>query len=76
MKERVKPPSGERSQRWVRIKRRAGWPIAAFGAALFLYGQIGSRTGIRWIPFDPHHVYSQVVGFLLAIVGLSWSWRD
>ncbi len=37
---------------------------------MFLAGNIGARTGIVILPFDPHHVIAQFGGALLAIVGL------
>lgn len=57
------------------IRRRVGWPLAVAGAVLFILGQVGSRTGIVFLPFDRHHVISQVGGFFLAIRGLTWAWR-
>ncbi|MGH2829435.1 MAG: hypothetical protein ACRDJM_03020 [Actinomycetota bacterium] len=56
-------------------RQRVGWPLAAIGAALFIVGQVGSRTGLISLPFDRHHVISQVGGFFLAIRGLIWAWR-
>lgn len=56
-------------------RHRVGWPIAGFGIALFLFGQVGSRTGLVSLPFDRHHFISQVGGFFLAVRGLTWSWR-
>jgi hypothetical protein len=56
-------------------RQRVGWPLAAIGAALFILGQVGSRTGFVSLPFDRHHVISQVGGFFLAIRGLTWAWR-
>jgi hypothetical protein len=37
---------------------------------LFLAGNIGARTGLTILPFDPHHVIAQFGGALAAIVGL------
>jgi len=49
-------------------RNQIGWPLAIFGAVLFIGGNIGARTGITLLPFDPHHVYAQ---FGRAVVG--WS---
>lgn len=45
------------------------------GAALFIGGQVGARTGFVVLPFDRHHLIAQVGGFFLAIRGLIWAWR-
>ncbi|MGH2726900.1 MAG: hypothetical protein ACRDKS_07965 [Actinomycetota bacterium] len=57
------------------FRRRMGWTLAIIGGALFLIGQIGSRTGALSLPFDRHHLISQVGGFFLLIRGLTWGWR-
>lgn len=57
------------------FQRRAGWTLAIIGGALFIVGQIGSRTGAVSLPFDRHHLISQVGGFFLLIRGLTWAWR-
>ena len=44
------------------------------GALLVIAGQVGARTGWITIPFDPHHIISQIVGFALLILGLT-RWR-
>ena len=49
--------------------------MAIGGAGLFVAGQIGSFAGVRILPFDQHHVFSQIAGFLLAVTGLSWVLR-
>jgi hypothetical protein len=38
-----------------------------------LLGNIGARTGIVFLPFDPHHVIGQFGGAILGIVGLIWA---
>ena len=55
------------------LRRRLGWPLCAIGGVLFLLGNIGARTGIVFLPFDPHHVIAQFGGGLLAIIGLIWA---
>ena len=45
----------------------------AVGALLFLYGYLGAATGLVSLPFDRHHVVSQIVGLVLVVVGLSWA---
>jgi len=67
---RPEPPSvGERRS----LRRRFGWPLCAIGGVLFLLGTIGARTGIVFLPFDPHHVIAQFGGALLLIIGLLWA---
>lgn len=44
------------------------------GVLLFLLGQIGGRTGWITLPFDPHHVLTQLGGGALLLYGLS-RWR-
>ena len=48
-----------------------GWSMVAIGLVLFLIGNIGARTGLVALPLDPHHVYSQLGGGLMAIIGLT-----
>ena len=55
------------------LRQRLGWPLCATGGILFLLGNIGARTGIVFLPFDPHHVIAQFGGGLLLIVGLLWA---
>jgi uncharacterized membrane protein YfcA len=43
------------------------------GLVLFLVGNIGARTGLVILRFDPPHVYTQLGGAVLAIVGLSFA---
>lgn len=71
------PDAEDRARRARRddVKRRLGWAMVILGVALFLMGQIGARTGFVLLPFDQHHVLSQVAGFFLAIQGLIWGWR-
>ena len=40
---------------------------------MFLVGNIGARTGITLLPFDPHHVIAQFGGAGVALVGLIWA---
>jgi hypothetical protein len=54
-------------------RKRLGWPLVALGAATFLVGNIGARTGITLLPFDPHHVFAQFGGAVVAVVGLIWA---
>lgn len=54
-------------------RRRLGWPLCAVGGGLFLLGNIGARTGVVSIPFDPHHAIAQFGGALLGILGLIWA---
>jgi len=45
----------------------------AIGGILFLLGNIGARTGIVFLSFDPHHVTAHFGGALLLIIGLLWA---
>lgn len=47
------------------------WTAVPAGLALFLIGQIGARTGIVALPFDPHHFFTQIVGGVLFFYGLT-----
>lgn len=62
--------STPRSEPGLRGGNRLGWPLVAIGAAMFLVGNIGARTGITLLPFDPHHVFARSGGTLVAVVGL------
>ena len=53
-----------RGNRWVTL------PLLIGGIVLFLMGNIGARTGIVLLPFDPHHVIAQFGGAALVVVGL------
>jgi len=44
--------------------------MAIIGLILFLTGNIGARTGIAILPFDPHHVFGQVGGAIVGIAGI------
>lgn len=68
---RVPPAAPKRSAGlW---RKRLGWPLVVMGAVLFVLGNIGARTGIVFLPFDPHHVFEQFGGAVVAIVGLIWA---
>jgi DNA-binding CsgD family transcriptional regulator len=50
--------------------------LVPLGMFLFTLGFIGSGTGITLLPSDPHHIGTQVVGLLVAVIGLThWKWR-
>jgi hypothetical protein len=38
-----------------------------------LLGNIGARKGIVFLSFDRHHVFEQIGGALLGILGLVWA---
>ena len=66
---RPTPPQPVRSRRiW---RKRIGWTLAIVGGILFLAGNIGARTGIVILPFDPHHVYTQFGGAAVGMIGIS-----
>jgi hypothetical protein len=59
-----------RRKRRIRENRWVALPLLIAGAVLFLMGNIGARTGIHFVPFDPHHVIEQLGGAGLFFVGL------
>ena len=67
--------SSPRHKRW-RWRRRVGWPLVAVGVLLFAYGDIGATTGLVSLPFDRHHVASEITGLVLVLRGLIWALSD
>lgn len=51
-----------------------GWITAISGVLLFVFGYVASGAGIE-IPFDEHHILTQVAGLSLAVLGLAWATR-
>ena len=51
-------------------RKRVGWILIVVGAIAFLGGNIGARTGLTFLPFDPHHVYAQLGGAVAVVSGL------
>ncbi|WP_327432905.1 hypothetical protein [Streptomyces sp. NBC_01236] len=45
--------------------------LVPLGLFLFALGFIGASTGLTVVPFDPHHIGTQVAGLVLAAVGLT-----
>jgi hypothetical protein len=45
-------------------------PMIIVGSVLFVMGNIGARSGTVILPFDPHHIYEQYGGAVLAFTGL------
>jgi len=68
----VAPPQKRARAPW---RKRLGWPLVAVGAVMFLLGNIGARTSLTFLPFDPHHVFAQFGGAVVLIVGLIWATR-
>jgi len=60
--------SRHKRRRW---RCRVGWPLIAVGVLLFAYGYIGATTGLASLPFDRHHVGSEITGVVLR--GLIWA---
>lgn len=69
-------PQEETVRRRRAWRKQIGWPLAIVGAVLFIGGNIGARTGITFLPFDPHHVYAQFGGAVVGMVGLMWALRQ
>lgn len=53
-------------------RQRLSLPLIIAGAILFIGGQIGARTGLVFLPFDPHHLFAQWGGAAIAFTGLMW----
>ena len=67
---RPAPASRIRSHHLIRGNKWVVVPMMVVGLVLFLMGNLGARTGIVFLPFDPHHIYEQLGGAALAITGL------
>lgn len=65
------PPVQSRRRSRLRRNRWVTLPLIVGGIVLFLMGNIGARTGIVLLPFDPHHVLAQFGGAVLVVIGLS-----
>jgi hypothetical protein len=57
------------------LKRRLGWPMALMGGGLFLAGYVGAQAGTTILPFDQHHIVSQIGGLLIGLTGVIWATR-
>lgn len=58
-----------------RMKRRIGLPVALAGGVLFAVTFVGSSAGFRVLPFDQHHLFGQLGGGALAVLGIAWATR-
>ncbi len=67
---RPEGPASPARKRSRRLQTRVGWSLAIAGGILFLLGNIGARTGIVFLPFDPHHVIGQVGGAIIGLIGI------
>lgn len=54
-------------------RKRVGWVLAVLGGIAFIGGNIGARTGAIFLPFDPHHIYTQIGGAIVGMTGLMWA---
>jgi len=68
-------PSAQAEQVLPLVAQAGRWPLAIAGLLMFLLGNIGARTGIVFLSFDRHHVFEQIGGALLGILGLVWATR-
>ncbi len=57
-------------------RKRLGWPLCIIGVVLFVGGYVGALSGLRFLPFDQHHVFTQIGGGILAVIGLIWATTD
>ncbi|MGH9030513.1 MAG: hypothetical protein ACRDZV_00155 [Acidimicrobiia bacterium] len=55
------------------VRHRLGWPLCALGVVLLLSGMLGALTGTQILPFDSHHLLSQIGGGVLTVTGLVWA---
>lgn len=62
--------SSSSGRRPTRRDRVVLWTAVPVGVALFLVGQIGARTGVIALPFDPHHLLTQILGGIVLLYGL------
>ncbi len=76
MRIRRRPSDRHDESRSWRVPKRFWWAVAIAGVVLFVGGNIGARTGIAFLPFDPHHVYAQFGGAALALIGLLRATRE
>jgi len=74
-KRRYQIPETPSSRRRRDPRGRAAVPLIVAGGVLFLMGNIGARTGIHFLPFDPHHIFEQFGGAVVLVVGLMWLGR-
>lgn len=56
-------------------RKRIGWPVCFLGLLTFLGGYIGAITGLTFLPFEPHHMLTQLGGGVIAATGLAWATR-
>lgn len=54
-------------------RKRVGWVLVALGGVAFIGGNIGARTGLMFLPFDPHHMFTQLGGAAIGMTGLMWA---
>ncbi|UQA91143.1 hypothetical protein [Streptomyces halobius] len=50
------------------------YTLLPLGMLLVAIGYLGAVTGVTMVPFDPHHIGTQIVGLVLAFIGLR-HWR-
>lgn len=58
-----------RERNW---RQRLALPLIIVGGILFIGGQIGTRAGLPFLPFDTHHLFAQWGGAIIALTGLMW----
>lgn len=68
-----KPVTARNPQAAHRRDRIVMWTALSLGVALFASTLLGNMMGFT-VPFDPHHVYGQAGGIVLALFGLT-RWR-
>ncbi|WP_043732138.1 hypothetical protein [Streptomyces zinciresistens] len=46
------------------------YTLLPLGLLLVAIGILGATTGLTVVPFDPHHIGTQVVGLVVAFAGV------
>ncbi|MET9835905.1 hypothetical protein ABZ078_43035 [Streptomyces sp. NPDC006385] len=46
------------------------YTLLPLGLLLVAIGLLGAATGFTVVPFDPHHIGTQIAGLLIAFIGL------
>ena len=47
-----------------------GWALCVVGAVLFVVSNVASLAGVVVLPFDSHHVFGQLGGGAMVVIGL------
>ncbi|MEU0108412.1 hypothetical protein ABZ313_24045 [Streptomyces sp. NPDC006251] len=70
----ARPDAARKAQAAHRRDRLILWASLGLGLALFVASLLGNIVGFTVLPFDPHHIFGQIVGIALVLYGLT-RWR-